>query len=889
VRSAPRGGRFLAAILGRASAGSQVSAEIDFHVHMLARDLVAGGMTPEAAAAEAARRFGDAARTASRDAAEQRDRVLRRSAYFEELWQDAAHAIRQLRNARAFTAGAVVTLALGIGATTAIFGAVDSVVLRPFAFAHPDRVVAPEEWWHSAAGSVSPGNFTDWRDQARAFSRMAAEQVSAANLTDGDIPERVMAGRVTSDFFPVFGVAPLIGRVFRPDDDSTGHEQVAVLSEGLWTRRFGADPAILNHPTRINGAPVIIVGVMPRSFDPFASGEELWMPLALTPAQRLQHDDHSLFVVGLLASGVTLSQARAEMDAIGRRLAQRFPQEDFERGVRVEPIADVVLGVERPRLLEILGAVSFVLLIACGNVANLLLARGAARSKEFAIRGALGARRSRIVRQLLTESLVLTGLAAVVGVGLAWLGIRIFVASAPAGLFPRLSDTRIDGTVLAFAIVIAAASAILFGLAPALRAARQDVQSTLRSDGRGTGTVRDRLRAGLVVAEIALALTLLHGAGLLVRSAVQLDRTPIGFDPAGILTARVALPASTYDTPEKVERAFGQFLSGLRADPRVRSAAVVSQAPMGAGRSSNGLVPEGATLDARSAIDAWMRIVSPGYHSAMRIPIVAGRSFTDADIAGAPRVMIVSRALAERAWPGQDPIGKRIACCEGTPQDPHWKTVVGVAGDVRSGGVTTAIYPEFYLPVSQVPPAAWDWVQRTMTLVVRANSADAAQTTALARRAVRSVDPALPLYDIATMREAITASSAEHRFDTLLLMVLATVGLLLAGAGIASVVAFFVSARTHEIGVRLALGATSPEIVGLFARQSARQVLGGVVLGSVGAITVSRLLRGSLYGVSAADPLAGVAVVLVLAAVATIATVLPALRATRVDPVRVLQ
>jgi putative ABC transport system permease protein len=882
-------GRFIAGLLGRASAEAQVSAEIDFHIDMLARDLVAEGMTPEGAHAEATRRFGDVHRAASRRAAEERDRVLRRSSFLEEIRQDASHAVRQLANARVFTAGAVLTLALGIGATTAIFGAVDSVVLRPFAFAHPDRVVAPVEWWRNAMGSVSAGNFTDWREQARTFSRMGAEQFSPVNLTDGDVPERVAAGRVTSDFFAVFGVPPLMGRTFRPDEDVPGHEQVAILSEGLWTRRFGGDPGILNRMTRMNGVPVMVVGVMPRSFDPSASGEELWMPLALAPAQQVQHDDHRLFVAGLLAPGVTLSQSRAEMDEIGRRLAERFPQEDGERSVHVIPLADVVIGDERPRLLAVFGAVSFVLLIACGNVANLLLARGAARSKEIAIRGALGARRGRIVRQLLTESLVLTGLAAIAGVGLAWLGIRLFVASAPAGMFPRLGETRIDGAVLLFAIVTAAASALIFGLAPALRAAQQDMQTALRADGRGSGAVRDRLRTGLVVAEIALALTLLHGAGLLVRSGIHLDRTPVGFDPAGVLTARVALPASTYDTPEKVERAFGQVLDVLRGDPQVRSAAVVSQAPMGAGRSSNGLVPEGATLDARSAIDAWMRLASPGYHSVMRIPIVAGRAFTDADIASAPRVMIVSRALAARAWPGQDPIGKRIACCEGSLQDPRWKTVVGVAGDVRSAGPTTDVYPEFYLPVRQVPPQAWTWVQRTMTLVVRSNAGDAAQAAALVRAAVKAVDPALPLYDIATMREAITASSAEHRFDTLLLAVLASVGLLLAGAGIASVVAFFVSARTHEIGVRLALGATPHQVVGLFVRQSARQVAAGVVLGGVGAIAVSRLLRGSLYGVSAGDPVTALAVVLVLAGVAGVATMLPALRATRVDPVRVLQ
>jgi predicted permease len=401
--------------------------------------------------------------------------------------------------------------------------------------------------------------------------------------------------------------------------------------------------------------------------------------------------------------------------------------------------------------------------------------------------------------------------------------------------------------------------------------------------------VRDRVRAGLVVTEIALALTLLHGAGLLVRSAVNLDRTPIGFDPAGVLTARLALPASTYSDPTRLEQAFDQIVTALRAASGVTGAAVVSGAPMGAGRSSNGLVPEGAALDARSAIDAWMRIASPDYLTVMHIPITAGRTFTDRDVGGAPRVMIVSHALAARMWPGQDPIGKRVACCEGSLDDPRWKTIVGVVGDVRSAGATTDVYPEFYLPMAQVPPQAWDWVQRTMTLVVRTTSDASGPATALVQHAVRSVDPALPIYDVATMHQSIRASTAEHRFDTLLLTVLALVGLVLAGAGIASVVAFFVTARTHEIGVRLALGATAGEIVGLFARQSARPILVGVVIGSAGAVAVSRLLRGSLYGVNAVDPVTGLAVALVLIAVAGVATVLPALQATRVDPVRVLQ
>jgi len=888
--SAGRAGRFVATLFGRASVDDQVSAELEFHVDMLARELEATGMSADAAAAEARRRFGDLERVRStcRDAAHLRDRTLHRTLYVDELRQDLRYAVRHLASAPAFTAAAALTLALGIGATAAVFGAVDSVVLRPFAWAHADRVVAPVEWWNNLAGSVSAANYIDWRDQAKGFTAMAAERYSPVNLSDGPTPERVESGRVTSNFFAVFGVPPLLGRTFRPDEDEPGHEQVAILSEGLWRRLFGADPTILNKTTRMNGLPVTVIGVMPRSFD-LSSGEELWMPLALTPAQQLQRDDHYLTVIGLLSPTTPLAQARAEMDEIGRRLAQRYPQEDGDRSARVLTLSDVIIGNERPRLLAVLGAVSFVLLIACGNVANLLLARGAARAKEIAIRGALGARRGRIVRQLLTESLVLATFAAVLGLGLAWLGIKIFVASAPVGVFPRLEDTHIDGRVLAFAVAITVASAVLFGLAPALRAARLEMQGTLRAGGRGMGGVRDRLRAGLVMAEIALALVLLHGAGLLVRSAIQLDRTPLGFDPAGVLTARLALPVSTYGDPARAEMAFDQIVTALRSEPGVTAAAVVSQAPMGAGRSSNGLIPEGRALDPRSAIDAWMRLASPDYLSVMQIPVVSGRAFTDRDVAGAPRVMLVSRTLAARAWPGQDPIGKRVACCEGSLQDPRWKTVVGVVGDVRSAGPANDLYPEFYLPIAQAPAAAWDWVQRTMTLAARTESDASGPVTASVRHAVRSVDPTLPIYDVATMRQALRASTAEHRFDTLLLTVLALIGLVLAGAGIASVVAFLVTARTHEIGVRLALGATAGEIVALFARQSARPILAGVVLGSAGAAAASRILRGSLYGVSTLDPVSAGIVTIVLVGVAVVATLIPARRVAQIDPVRVLE
>ncbi len=807
----------------------------------------------------------------------------------DAIRHDVQHALRQMRRAPGFTAAAVLTLGLGIGATTTIFGAVDSVVLRPFAWADPSRVVAVAERWHDLDGSASVGNYTDWRDQSRSFAAMAAEQFSPINLSDGGQPERASGGRVTSDFFRVFGVKPLLGRVFRPGDDEPGQDNIAVLSYGFWMHHFAGDPRIVDRVVRLNNAPATIVGVMPPGFDPSASGEELWVPLAFTPAQRAQHDEHYLFVAGLLRPDATVARTQGELDRIAAVLRQRYPMEDGDRGIHVQPLGDIVIGSQRARLLTVLGAVSFVLLIACANVANLLLARGAARSQELAIRAALGAARSRIVGQLLTESVVLSLLAGGVGLVLTWLGIKLVIAGAPAGVFPRLEDAHIDPAVLIFALVVSGLCAVLFGTAPALRAASQDVQTTLRAGGRGVAVVRDTLRSALIVGEVALALALLDGAGLLARSAIHLDRTPLGFDPSGVLTARVALPPTTYAEPDHVKQTFGNIADALQRAPGIEAAAVVSRAPMGAGSNDNGLIPEGQPIAPASAINSQMYLISPGYLSAMRIPLVGGRAFTDHNVAGAPRVMIVSRAFAERAWPGVDPIGKRVLCCEGSPTDPKWKTIVGVAGDVRTNGPSVEVAPQFYLPLAQAPDDAWKWIQRAMTLMVRSTSPDPSTLSATLRESVRSVDPTLPLYDVSTMRQSVRAVTAEHRFNTALLLVLASVGLVLAGAGIASVVAFFVSARTQEIGVRMAMGATSVAILGLLARQSLRPMLAGIGVGLVAAFATTRFLRSSLYGVSPIDPLTMAAVVLVLLLVAAIAVLLPARRAVAVDPVEVLR
>jgi putative ABC transport system permease protein len=881
-----RTSRFLG-LIRRPAITEQVAAEVEFHIEMRTRELLESGMNPAEARAEALRRFGslDDVSAECRAIGSDRERTVRRAEFLSELRQDAAFAVRQLLKSPAFTAVAVVTLALGIGATTAIFSAVRSVVLRPFPYAHPDRVVTVAEVWNGRDGNVSDGNFTDWHAAAKSFQALAAERFTSFNLADAGSTERVSGGRVTHEFFAVFGVRPLLGRTFLREEDQPGREQVVVLSHRLWTSRFGADRDVVGRQIQLSGRPHTVIGVMPEEFDPTLSGEELWVPMAWTAERKAMHDEHHNFAVALLKVGVSREQAQAEVAGIARVLAQRYDANQG-RSARVHPLPEFLIGDFRQRLFVTLGAVSFVLLIACGNVANLLLVRGAARQKEIAVRAALGAGRGRIVRQLLTESAVLSLVGATAGLALTWFGVRALVAAAPPGI-PRLEQTRIDPVVLAFALGVALLCSLMFGLAPALRAIRRSVQTTLREGGRGIGAGRDALRSSLVVAEVTLAFTLLVGAGLLVRSALYLQQLNPGFDPNGALVGQVALPPTTYAEPTHAARTFQHIAERLQGTPGVRAAAVVSQAPMGPGGGSNGLLPEGRAMTPENAIDSRLRIITPGYFAAMGVPLKRGRIFTNADRAGAPRVMIVSEELARRAWPGQDPIGKRIMCCEGAPDDPRWKTVVGVAGDVRSRGLTVEVRPEFYLPIEQVPPEAWNWIQRAMAVVVRGGG-EASALAAPLRAAVREVDPALPVYGVTTMTDALHQSIATARFNTLLLTLLGAIGLVLAAIGIYGVVAYFVNLRTHEIGVRVALGAQPRDVVRLMTWQGTRPILIGMAIGILTAASTTRLLRNSVYGVSVTDPVTIAAVAVALGLVGLLATVIPARRATRVDPVRAL-
>jgi predicted permease len=879
-------------LVWRPTVDEEVAGEIAFHIEMRTRELGARGLAPAEARAEALRRFGDVERVARecRTLGRQRDHAMHRTQYLAELRQDLAFAVRTLRRVPAVTLTAVLMLALGIGATATIFGALHAVVLRPLPFPEQDRVTLVTETWRGERSGASPGTLTTWVREARSFSALAAARYTSFNLADAEAPERVTGARVGDGFFRAFGVRPALGRLFLPEEDRPGRAQVVVLSHRLWTRRFGADPRVVGTTVRLSGAPHTVVGVTPAWLDYTTDSEELWVPLALTAEQQADYGEHSLYAYGRLKPGVTLAQADAEIAAITRRVIEREPRFMRGRGGGVERVADVAVEDYRPRLLTLLGAVVLVLLIACGNVANLLLARGVARGREVAVRAALGAGRGRIVRQLLAESLAIALAGAALGVALAHVGIRLLVSQSPEGV-PRLADARVDGAVVLFAFGLAVASSLAAGLVPALRASRPALYAALREGGRGvrTGGTRDRVRTTLVVGEVALALTLLVGAGLLVRSAVALQRVDPGFDPRGVLAARVTLPRAGYADPERAKRAFVRMAEELAARPGVQVAAAATAIPLGAGGGSNGLFAEGKAETPENMVDARRVIVTPGYFAAMRVRLRRGRLLGARDVAGAPRVVVISETLARRAFGGQDPIGRRLSCCEGdTPA--RWKEVVGVVADVHSRGLGEQPPPEFYLPAEQAPAAAWEWNGFNLWLVARgAGDADGGALAASVRGAVRAVDRTAPVFSSATMAERMRASLAAERFNTQLLGALGVAGLALAAAGIYSVLSYFAGQRRQEIGVRVTLGATAGDVLVLVARQGLVLVLAGVALGTVGALAATRVLEDALFGVTGRDPLTFASVAALLVAVGGAASLIPARRATRIEAAVVLR
>jgi putative ABC transport system permease protein len=639
----------------------------------------------------------------------------------------------------------------------------------------------------------------------------------------------------------------------------------------------------------VDGKPVTVAGVAPKFFDPFGANDQLWAPIAFTPQQLAEHDSHFLLVVGRLKDGISQQQAQSQLDVVAQHQQQLYPVDDAERGITLMSLTEALVGDVRPALLMLLGAVGLVLLIGCANVANLQLARARGRARELAIRRALGASDWRIARQILSESFILSVMGTVAGLVLANWSTRWLMSASPEDI-PRIENAHLDAATLGFTVVLTFLSALLFGLAPAMRARSANLVEVFKQQARGitAATGRDRVRNLIVISQIALALMLLVGAGLLIRSAFLVQQVQLGFDPRGVLVGRVALPASQFRDSDSLRRGFESIVERAKAIPGVQSAAVVSRAPMRGG-SSNGMVPEGRALDPRNAIDSRLRVVTPEYFSVTRIALKKGRLFTDSDQRGGPMVMVINETLAKAAFGTQDPIGKRFACCEsGADHKPIWHEVIGVVSDVHAWGLERNIIPEFYLPVRQVPPSSWDWLQNSMDVVLRTDGNPSALVSDL-RRTVADIAPDVPVYEVSTMSGAIVRSQQQARFNTFLLTLFASIALVLAAIGIYGVLAYSVAQRIHEIGIRMALGATRQNVLRLVLRGGLRITLIGLALGGVGAAIATRLLVRFLFQVKPLDVWSFTASVLILLSVSLLAGYLPARRATRVDPMVALR
>jgi putative ABC transport system permease protein len=803
------------------------------------------------------------------------------------FWQDVRYGFRVLSKSPGFTIVAVFVTALGIGANTAIFSVVNAVLLRPLPFKEPDRLVLVREHLPKLYGppvNLSGAEFLDYREGSNVFSQTAGFTDSKVNLTGAGEPQRVQAARVSASFFPTLGVAPALGRNFSAEEDQPGRNDVVILSNALWRGQFGGDPSIVGQTVRMDGRPFTVVGVMPPSFefpyrDELMDAEaELWVPLALTDREKQGRADSFDFrFVGRLKPGVTLAQAQADIGTIAARMRREHPDVysgNLEMTASVVPLKEKIVGRVRPLLLILFGAVGLVLLISCANVANLLLARAAARQKEIALRSVLGAGSLRLVRQLLTESLLLALLSGAFGLLIAVWAVALIVRFGPRDV-PRLQDVGLDTTVLVFTLLASLLTGVLFGIAPAIHGARLNLSDALKQTaGRASGGRESkRLRGLLVVFETAAAVVLLVSAGLLVNSFVRLMRVPPGFDPEGVIVARTALPATRYPKEEQNKAAYRQILARLAATPGVKSAGVATYLPL-AGDWGIGFRVEGAGEgEFHSADGTW---VSNDYLGTMGIRLLKGRGFTDDDREDTPPVVIVNETLARTYFPGGEAVGKRVQW--GGWPGAQWLTVVGVVNDVKVSALDAATQPMIYMPIFQIPRA-----RPNVIFVARTDSSPAALAASM-REAITSVDRELPAYDIRTMNDVVSESVAQRRFSTVLLSVFGATALLLAAVGVFGVMSYTVTQRTQEIGIRMALGARGRDVLRMVVGQGMRLGLAGVAVGVVAALGLTRLLAGLLFGVRPSDPLTFAAAALVITAVALLACYVPARRATKVDP-----
>ena len=810
--------------------------------------------------------------------------------------QDLRLALRTLIRTPAFTLTAILTLALGIGANTAMFSVVNAVLLRPLPFADPNRLVFVfSQNTQRSAGQmrVSPLDFTDWQREARSFDALAAHVGTGFSFSGDDTaPELAIGQLVTQDFFRALGVRPVVGRLFVADEFTPGRDHAILLSEGLWQRRYGGDRTVVGRTVTINGRPYAIAGVMPRSFSYPTDRYQLWAPLSLvSPPDGLpvNRNTHYLRVIARLKAGVAPSQAQAEMTAIADRLASQYPDTNRALGARVLPLRDQVIGDVRTALLVLLGAVGFVVLIACGNVTNLLLARATGRQRELAIRAALGAGNARLVRHLFTETAVLYAAGAIAAIVVASWALALVASLKPADI-PRLADATIDGTVLSVTSLIALLTALVFGLAPAMHGACTDVSDALKSGARTSGASRgrQRLRAGLVVGQLALSMVLLVGAGLAIRSFMRLTHVDPGFDADGQLTFGLVMPAARYPGAAEMRSFQSRLLADLAAAPAVRNAGATTHLPFSGQNLENGFTVDGFVVppDGEGPVGG-LRGIAGDYFAALGIPLKRGRAFTADDREGMPLVAIVNDTFARRYWPGQNAIGKRLRFGGPSSQDP-WRVVVGVAGDVKHMGPAEETRPEVDLPFAQLDPGFMTTWARGPTIVLR-GSLPVANLTSIARERVNAADATMPLINVQTMAELASDVVSQPRFRTVLLGAFAALALALATIGVFGVLSYFVSERAAEIGVRMALGAQPVDVVRMVVGKAVALAIVGMSIGLIAAVPLSRAMRALLFEAPPFDVVTFAIVGLGLVAVAALASYWPARRAARVDPVTALR
>ncbi len=867
----------------RRRAASDFSAEIQAHIALEAERLRAEGLSQADAEAAARRAFGNPT------AAEERYYESGRWMWWDELSRDSHYAVRTLRRSPAFTIAAVLTLALGIGANTAIFSVIDAALLRPLPYPQPDRLVML--YGRAQAGensALSPATYLDFHRQSRALD-LAGYRLSPFNVTGQDRPERIAGAVVTPDFFGVLGVQAQLGRTLTRELDKPGAARAVVLSYALWQRRYGGNADVLGRQILIDGEPRTVVGVMPRFFQ-YPEESELWTAARFAVPEHILRpdldqsnirDSHYFDTIGRVRPGFSLAQAQAEADTIARRLKQQYGSNEEASSAALVTLRDDLIGPARPALMILLGAVGLLLMIACANVANILLARGAARQKEIAVRSALGAGRARLVRQFLTESILLAAAGGVLGIGLAYAGLHPLRALLPEGMLGN-GALKLDPRVLAFTTLVSLASGILFGLFPALHlSGARALDGMLKEQGRGSsgGMRAHRARSALVAIEVALAAVLLVGAGLLIRSFSRLLAVSEGFQAERVLSLRLSLSEARYPAPGDRARFVTRTLESIAGLPGVGSAAVVSRLPLNPGNSTRSVDIKGRTSTQDDPAPDYL-VTSPDYFRAMGIRLLSGRAFTERDDASAPPVILVNQSMARVFWPGRNPVGEFVTV-GGCGKENEWCQVVGVVEDVHQHNLDQSPRPAVYVPYARDP---WPF----MVFVVRTSTEPAAAASAV-QSAIHSIDRDQPLYGVRSMEEVVSASRSPRRLRMLLLSLFAALALALACVGIYGVMAYLVAQRAHEIGIRMALGADRKDVLGLIVGQGLKLSLAGVAAGLLLAAGLSRFLSTVLYGVGTTDAptFAGVAALLI--ALAAAASYLPAWRASRVDPVTALR